>query len=109
MGANINEATYLHNYFHNVGTSITIHVTMKFLSSREFNRDVSFAKREARTEPVLITDRGQPTHVLMSIEDFRRFTGEGESILEMLAMPGVVELDANDASDGAWDHREAID
>lgn len=81
---------------------------MKFLSSREFNRDVSHAKREARIEPVLITDRGQPTHVLMSIEDFRRFTGESENILEILAMPDVVELDASDASDGAWDHREGL-
>ncbi len=81
---------------------------MKFLTSREFNRDVSLAKREARTEPVLITDRGQPTHVLMSIEDFRRFTGEGDSILEILAMPDAVELDASDAADGAWDHREEL-
>ena len=86
---------------------------MKFLTSREFNRDVSHAKREARTEPVLITDRGQPTHVLMSIEDYRRFTGEGDSILDLLAMPQVAEpaidLDASDASDGAWDHREGIE
>lgn len=82
---------------------------MKFLTSREFNRDVSYAKREARIEPVLITDRGQPTHVLMSIEDFRRFTGEGDSILEILAAPELVELDATDAADGAWDHREALD
>ncbi len=90
---------------------------MKFITSREFNRDVSLAKREARSEPVLITDRGQPTHVLMSIEDFRRFTGEGESILDLLAMPPAAtlgtesppDLDATDASDGAWDHREGID
>jgi len=82
---------------------------MKLLTSREFNRDVSHAKREARTEPVLITDRGQPTHVLMSIADFRRLTGEGESILEMLAMPEAIELDVGDASDGAWDHRERIE
>jgi len=54
---------------------------MKLLSSREFNRDVSQAKRAARIEPVLITDRGQPTHVLMSIADFRRFSGESENIL----------------------------
>jgi len=81
---------------------------VKLLTSREFNRDVSHAKREARTEPVLITDRGQPTHVLMSIADFRRFTGESESILEILAMPEAAELDAEDASDGAWDHREGI-
>lgn len=82
---------------------------MKFLTSREFNRDVSLAKREARVAPVLITDRGQPTHVLMSIEDFRRFNGENDSILDILAMPDVVELDVRDASDGAWDHREGLD
>ena len=81
---------------------------MKLLSSREFNRDVSHAKREARTEPVLITDRGQPTHVLMSIADYRRLTGEGENILEMLAMPQAVELDSGDTSDGAWDHHERL-
>ena len=82
---------------------------MKLFTSREFNRDVSAAKREARVEPVLITDRGQPTHVLMSIADFRRFTGESESILDILAMPASVELDADDLSDGAWDHRERIE
>lgn len=82
---------------------------MKFITSREFNRDVSFAKREARIEPVLITDRGQPTHVLMGIEDFRRLTGEGESIVDILAMPDVAELDVNDTSDGAWDHREGLE
>jgi len=84
--------------------------TMKLLSSREFNRDVSLAKRAAQVEPVLITDRGQPTHVLMSIGEYRRLTGEGESILELLAMPDGVAIDAADAAaDGAWDHREAID
>lgn len=83
---------------------------MKLLSSREFNRDVSHAKRAAQAEPVLITDRGQPTHVLMSITDYRRLTGEGENILELLAMPEPVALDAADASaDGAWDHRESLD
>jgi prevent-host-death family protein len=82
---------------------------MKLLSSREFNRDVSLAKRAAQVEPVLITDRGQPTHVLMSIGEYRRLTGEGESILELLAMPEVVALDASDASaEGAWDHKEAL-
>ncbi|MBI3346866.1 MAG: type II toxin-antitoxin system Phd/YefM family antitoxin [Burkholderiales bacterium] len=83
---------------------------MKLLSSREFNRDVSHAKRAAQAEPVLITDRGQPTHVLMSIADYRRLTGEGENILELLAMPEPVALDTGDASaDGAWDHRESLD
>jgi prevent-host-death family protein len=81
---------------------------VKLITSREFNRDVSLAKREARIEPVLITDRGQPTHVLMSIADFRRITGESENILEILAMPEPLELEVDDLSDGAWDHRERI-
>jgi prevent-host-death family protein len=81
---------------------------MKLISSREFNRDVSFAKREARGQPVLITDRGQPTHVLMSIADYRRLTGEGENLLDMLAMPEAVELEAQEGADGAWDHRESL-
>jgi len=82
---------------------------VKLITSREFNRDVSQAKRAAHLEPVLITDRGQPTHVLMSIADFRRFTGESENILEILAMPEPGELETDGLSDGAWDHRERID
>ena len=82
---------------------------MKLLSSREFNRDVSLAKRAAQTEPVLISDRGEPTHVLMSIAEYRRLTGEGESIVELLAMPEAVAIEAADAApDGAWDHRESL-
>ncbi|MDR7335053.1 type II toxin-antitoxin system Phd/YefM family antitoxin [Roseateles asaccharophilus] len=82
---------------------------MKLLTSREFNRDVSVAKRAALQEPVLITDRGQPTHVLLSIGEYRRLTGEGESILELLAMPETIAIDAADlATDGAWDHRENL-
>jgi prevent-host-death family protein len=82
---------------------------MKLLTSREFNRDVSVAKRAALLEPVLITDRGRPTHVLLSIGEYRRLTGEGESILELLAMPESVAIDASDvAADGAWDHRENL-
>jgi hypothetical protein len=82
---------------------------VKLLNSREFDRDVSLAKREARIEPVLITDRGQLTHLLMSLSDFHRFTGESDNILELLAMPESVDLDADDRSDGTWDHRERIE
>lgn len=80
---------------------------MKLITSREFNRDVSHAKRAAQAEPVLITDRGQPTHVLMSIGEFHRLTGAQENIVDLLAMPDAVPLDAAD-TDGAWDHREDI-
>jgi prevent-host-death family protein len=42
------------------------------LSSREFNQDTARAKRAAETGPVFITTRGEPSHVLMSIEEYRR-------------------------------------
>ena len=40
---------------------------MKIVSAREFNQDVSKVKRFASGEPVFVTDRGRPTHVLLSI------------------------------------------
>lgn len=61
---------------------------MRTIGSREFNQDVSAAKRLARVEPVFVTDRGRPTHVLMSIEEYRRLSGEKESIVDLLALPG---------------------
>lgn len=44
------------------------------ISAREFNRDVSAAKRAALDHPVIITDRGEPSHVLLSIDDYRRLS-----------------------------------
>ncbi len=72
---------------------------MKVITSREFNQDVSAAKRFARTEPVFITDRGKPTHVLLSIASFRAFTGERESIVDALAAAEPFDVDAQP---GRW-------
>ena len=55
---------------------------MKTVSSREFNQDVGGAKRAASREPVFITVRGKPSHVLLSIEQFRALTHTDESALE---------------------------
>lgn len=59
---------------------------MKVMTSREFNQDVSQAKREARLAPVWITDRGTPTHVLLSVEEFQRLSGGRATIVDLLAM-----------------------
>ena len=80
---------------------------MKVVSSRDFNQDVSQAKRAARIEPVFITDRGKPTHVLMSIENFRHLTGQTESVVDLLAMPDPTEVEADRSSD-TWDRRGAL-
>jgi prevent-host-death family protein len=77
---------------------------MKVLTSRDFNQDVSQAKRAARIEPVFITDRGRPTHVLMSVETYRRLTGQTETIVDLLAMPSLPAVDLDQArSTDTWD------
>jgi prevent-host-death family protein len=82
---------------------------MKVISSREFNQDVSQAKRAARIEPVFVTDRGRPTHVLMSIDAYRQLSGQTESVVDLLAVPdaGDVDLDAP-ASNSIWSRAEAL-
>jgi prevent-host-death family protein len=57
------------------------------LTSRQFNQDTSGAKRAATSGPVFITDRGEPRHVLLSIEDYRKLSGKGMSLAEALADP----------------------
>ena len=63
------------------------------LSSREFNQDTSRAKRAAKKGPVFITDRGQPSHVLLSIDEYRKLTRKKQSLADMLAMPGADEIE----------------
>lgn len=62
------------------------------LTSREFNQDASRAKKAAKDGPVIITDRGRPAHVLLSIEAYQRLTGEGGSIVDLLAMPESAQV-----------------
>jgi prevent-host-death family protein len=63
------------------------------LSSREFNQDTSRAKKAAADGPVFITDRGKPAHVLLSIEEYRRITGQRRNIADFLAMPGLSDIE----------------
>ncbi|KGB55822.1 Prevent-host-death family protein [Sphingopyxis sp. LC81] len=67
---------------------------MKRVTSRELNQDVSRAKRFALVEPVFVTDRGRPTHVLISIDAWRQLSGERENMAQLLAAPpGDIALD----------------
>jgi prevent-host-death family protein len=63
------------------------------LSSREFNQDVSRARRAADKGPVIITDRGEPAYVLLRHDAYRRLAGDGPSIRELLAQPGVEDIE----------------
>lgn len=66
------------------------------LTSREFNQDASGAKKAAQHGPVIITDRGRPAHVLLTIEQYRQLTGQQANIVDLLSMPRQddIEFDA---------------
>ena len=68
-------------------------MTISTLSSREFNQDAGRAKKAAQSGPVFITDRGRPAHVLLTIEEYQRVTRSQASIVDLLAMPAVAEID----------------
>lgn len=63
------------------------------LSSREFNQDTSRAKRAAKRGPVFITDRGRPSHVLLTVEDYQKIAGRQRSITDLLAMPEAADME----------------
>jgi prevent-host-death family protein len=68
-------------------------MTITKLSSREFNQDTSRAKRAARRGPVFITDRGRPSHVLLTAEEYERIAGGQKSIADLLGMPESAEIE----------------
>lgn len=68
---------------------------MTTITAREFNRDVSAAKREAGHGPVVITDRGEPAFVLLSIEEYRRLGDSGADLVARLSMADDVDRDVD--------------
>jgi prevent-host-death family protein len=62
------------------------------MSGREFNQAVSEAKKAANLGPVYITDRGKPSHVLMSIAHYQRLAGGQPNISELLSMPSLEDM-----------------
>ena len=78
---------------------------MKSFSSREFNQDVSSAKRFARDEPVFVTDRGKPTHVLLSIDAYRQLVGKPEALPTLLAAAEPIAADLDWRAISPWGRR----
>lgn len=68
-------------------------MTITTLTSRQFNQDPGGAKKAAEHGPVFITDRGRQTHVLLSIDEYRRLTGGHLNITDLLAMPGIEDIE----------------
>ena len=63
------------------------------LTSRELNQDLGRAKKATAEGPVIITDRGRPAHVLLSIETYRRLSSSSQSVIDGLASDDTVDLD----------------
>ncbi|HEY3926796.1 MAG TPA: type II toxin-antitoxin system prevent-host-death family antitoxin [Candidatus Koribacter sp.] len=62
------------------------------LSSREFNQDTGKAKLAAKKGPVFITDRGRPSHVLLTVEQYEKIAGTQQNMAELLAMPEAAAI-----------------
>lgn len=67
-------------------------MTITTISSRTFNQDASGAKRAASKGPVIITDRGRPAHVLLTIQAYQKLTQREASMADLLAMPGADDI-----------------
>ncbi|WP_067968009.1 type II toxin-antitoxin system prevent-host-death family antitoxin [Mycolicibacter icosiumassiliensis] len=63
------------------------------ITSREFNRDVSAAKRAAEKGPVTITDHGRRSHVLLTAAEFDRLSGERQVVGDRLWARGTEEIE----------------
>lgn len=62
------------------------------MSAREFNQSVAKAQRIADDEPVLITRRGEPAYVLLSVGEYARLapgahSRDARSLLDLLDSP----------------------
>ncbi|NOX31215.1 MAG: type II toxin-antitoxin system Phd/YefM family antitoxin [Actinobacteria bacterium] len=71
-------------------------MTTKKLTSREFNQDTGGAKKATQDGPVYITDRGEPSHVLLTFADYLRLAANRPSIIDLLAQPqGIEDVELN--------------
>ena len=66
---------------------------MNTISARDFNQQVSKARKAASREPIFITERGEPKHVLLSIEAYEVLTGSQRNIADLLSLEADIDLD----------------
>lgn len=61
-------------------------------TSREFNQQVTRARRATREGPVFITNRGEPEQVLLSIADYRRLSATRLTLGDLLSNSEVADI-----------------
>lgn len=76
-----------------------------FFPARRFNQDTAAAKRAAEDGPVYVTDRGRPSHVLLTFGEYSRLVEAGGGPGDLLSVLGsdaeaaAVDLDVRRARD----------
>ena len=66
---------------------------MVSISSQEFNQDVGQAKKISQRYPVVITDRGKPSHVLLSYKQYQQLVAAQPAIADLLALPDDIDFE----------------
>lgn len=74
---------------------------VRHISSRDFNQNTGEAKHLAEQGPVFITCRGQPTHVLLSFQEWEKMSSAKPSLADALGLPeaAVVDLPIDGATE----------
>ncbi len=67
-------------------------MTVTTSSSRQFTQDASKAKKSAQRQPIFITDSGYTAHVLRTLSDDKKMSGQPTKIAELLAMPDATDI-----------------
>jgi prevent-host-death family protein len=75
-------------------------MTITTISSREFNQDTAHAKRAAAKGAVVVTDRGRPTHVLLTYARYQELTGAKVDIATLLGSAEAAEIEFEPARAG---------
>lgn len=68
-------------------------MTTTTLSSREFSQNFAKAKKATENGPVIITDGGKPTHVLLRFDEYQLLVGQQRNIADTLAMPDAENIE----------------
>ena len=66
---------------------------MTVMTNQEFKQNVSQAQKAAQTEPVIITNRGEPAYVLMTYTEYEK-TLQSKSVRS--GLDALMPLDAAD-------------
>jgi prevent-host-death family protein len=64
---------------------------MSYMTSAAFNQNPSKAKREADERPVVITDHGKESYVLMRYSEFQARWRKSKNLLDALRDPNAVK------------------